>query len=77
MLVNILNDETNPIMEGLKIFTIEIKPVINESNVFNANNSACNLINPNFINIVIEDIFEDCKYILFYSIIIHLFIIFN
>ena len=25
MLVNILNDETNPIMEGLKIFTIEIK----------------------------------------------------
>jgi hypothetical protein len=67
MLVNILNDETNPIMEGLKIFTIEIKPVINESNTFNVNNSACNLINPNFINIVIEDIFEDCKFIYFIS----------
>ena len=67
MLVNILNDETNPTMEGLKIFTIEIKPVINESNTFNVNNSACNLINPNFINIVIEDIFEDCKFIYFIS----------
>jgi len=64
MLVNILNDDQNPIMEGLKIFTIEIKPVLNETITQTVNNSAnnCHLINPNFINIVIENIFEDCMF---------------
>lgn len=44
-------------MEGLKMFTIEVKPVLNDTKF----NNSCYLINPDFVNIVIEDIYEDCK----------------
>lgn len=49
--VNILNDIQRPIMEGLKMFSIEIKPL--------GKKDSCYYINPNIVHIIIDDRIED------------------
>ncbi len=56
--ITILNDASNPVMEGLKMFSIEIKPILNNGKRID---SACRYVNPDMIHIVIEDLIEDCK----------------
>lgn len=45
-------------MEGLKIFTIQVKPLIN-NNIISSPEIGCNYINPDTINVIIEDLIED------------------
>lgn len=56
--VKILNDVQNPVMEGLKMFSIELKPIVNGNLVVNENN-ACSFVNPDAVHIAIEDLIED------------------
>ncbi len=55
--ITILDDANNPVMEGLKIFSIQIKPLTNKNLL--ATESACNYIDPDFIHVVVQDLVED------------------
>ena len=54
--MKILNDNLNPIMEGLKVFSVQIKPILDDTNKSN-----CNIIEPDIVNITIDDFSEDSK----------------
>ncbi len=44
-------------MEGLKIFSVQIKPLVNKNLL--TGDSACNYIDPDFVHIVVDDLAED------------------
>ncbi len=56
--VKILNDAQNPVMEGLKMFSIELKPIVSGNLVVNEKN-ACSFVNPDVVHVVVEDLIED------------------
>ena len=43
-------------MEGLKVFSVQIKPILDDNNKSN-----CNIIEPDIVNITIDDFSEDSK----------------
>ncbi len=55
--MKILNDNLNPIMEGLKIFNVQIKPILE-----NIDKNTCNIIEPDIVNITIDDLSEDGRF---------------
>ena len=55
--MTILNDLTYPIMEGLEMFSIQMKPMVNKK--FTDNEIYCSLISPNVVNIIIDDTLDD------------------
>ncbi len=55
--MKILNDNLNPIMEGLKIFNVQIKPILE-----NTDKNTCNIIEPDIVNITIDDLIEDGRF---------------
>ena len=57
--MKILDDKQNPIKEGFKMFTILMKPILNDKS--NANSSGCVFLSPDVANIVIEDFADDGK----------------
>lgn len=56
--VNILNDNYYPIMEGIKVFTIRLKPVLTDKSI-TLNQNECNFINPDILHVFIDDIAEE------------------
>jgi hypothetical protein len=56
--VNILNDNYYPIMEGIKVFTIRLKPVLTDKSI-TLNQNECNFINPDIIHVFIDDVVEE------------------
>jgi hypothetical protein len=44
-------------MEGLKIFNVQIKPILE-----NIDKNTCNIIEPDIVNITIDDLIEDGRF---------------
>lgn len=56
--INILGDSNKHSTDSLKIFTIQLKPLNPPRNAATANLSQCSYVNPDFVNIVIEQSFD-------------------
>jgi hypothetical protein len=58
--ISILNDGAEPVMEGMKLLQVQIKPILKSEHVL-SENELCHLIDPDVVSVLIDDTIEDSK----------------